>query len=189
MCVCVTCGLLGVVAHEAEPTSLLLAVAKQVEETHLLQLSLEAIQVLKTEAKTNIWQPFLRFLNFKCIVWLKNTNKIIKGETPKCIRPNNDNTFSLTARKATGFFSFSLVFPSIASICSLKEIRQVRVCIFCWQCLLLLFIYTVYLRGSRAVQSSRYADSENQAQWGVPDRRTVNGWRFICTIGAAPLRY
>lgn len=101
--VCVTCGLFGVVAHEAEPTSLLLAVAKQVEETHLLQLSLEAVQVLKTEAKTNIWQPLLRFLNFQCIVRLKHSNQI-KGETPKCIRPNNDNTFSLTARKATSFF-------------------------------------------------------------------------------------
>lgn len=39
VCVCVcarTCGLLRVVTHEAEPASLLLTVAKQIKETHLL---------------------------------------------------------------------------------------------------------------------------------------------------------
>lgn len=55
MCVCVscTCGLLRVVAHEAEPRPLLLAVAKQVEEPHLLQLSLQDVQLLQTHDETS----------------------------------------------------------------------------------------------------------------------------------------
>ena len=45
-CVVCTCGLLGVVTHEAEPVLLFLAEAKQVKETHLLQMDLKSGQVL-----------------------------------------------------------------------------------------------------------------------------------------------
>lgn len=48
LCVC-TCGLLRVVTHEAEPAFLLLAVSKQVEETHVFQLELKTVQILREQ--------------------------------------------------------------------------------------------------------------------------------------------
>lgn len=42
-----TGGFLRVVAHEAKPTSLLLTVAKEVKEAHLLQVGLQTVQVLQ----------------------------------------------------------------------------------------------------------------------------------------------
>lgn len=50
VCVCVpalTCGLLRVVTHEAKPAPLLFTVPKQVKETHLLELDVKVVQVLK----------------------------------------------------------------------------------------------------------------------------------------------
>lgn len=52
VCVCVfvcTCGLLRVVTHEAEPAFLFLAVSKQVEETHVFQLDLKTVQILREQ--------------------------------------------------------------------------------------------------------------------------------------------
>lgn len=48
-----TCGFFRVVAHEAEPTSFFLTVAKQIEEAHFPQLDLKTVQVLQTNKETD----------------------------------------------------------------------------------------------------------------------------------------
>lgn len=42
-----TCGLLRVTTHETEPAGVLLTVAEQIKETHLLQIDLQTVHILR----------------------------------------------------------------------------------------------------------------------------------------------